>query len=229
MIKAAYSDKPLELNRYFDYAALQSVVAEEGVRTLCAEAVEFQLFAVCLNPIWISLAAEAVAGSDVRVVSVAGFPLGASRTEVKVLEAVEAAQDGAHEIDVVANIGWLCSNRFVEAEAEIRKVRRNLPESVLLKVIIEASKLSPMQQIESAKLVANAGAQFVKTGTGFFETATIEQVRTLYSATGGQIQVKAAGGIRTWAQCRDLIDAGASRLGSSCCPEIIRSWKSSAL
>lgn len=214
------------LNDYFDYAALHPEVTEDQVRQLCAEAIEFQLFAVCLNPAWIQIAAECVKGSSVKVVSVAGFPLGANRTDLKVLEAAEAAQDGAHEIDLVANIGWLCSNRLVEAEAEIRKVRRNLPDNTILKVIIEASKLTATQQVESAKIVANAGAQFIKTGTGFFGPATVEQVHTLRQASGGLIQVKAAGGIRTLKQCRDLIEAGATRVGSSSCADIIKRWQS---
>jgi deoxyribose-phosphate aldolase len=213
---------PLLLNKYFDYAALHPEVAQADIEKLCAEAVTFDFFAVCVNPVWVETAVKSLSGSDVKVASVAGFPLGASQTSVKVIEAAEAAQLGAHEIDMVANIGWLCSNRYVEAEAEIRKVRRNLPDGVLLKVIIECGKLSPIQQHEATRTVINAGAQMVKTGTGFFGGADPELVKRLVASAAGQIGVKASGGIKTLEQCHQLIEAGAVRLGSSSCPAIMR-------
>jgi len=215
-------NEPLDnLNLRFDYAALNSEVTEADVRRTCAEAIQCELCAVCFNPVWIRIASEIVAGTGVRVISVAGFPLGANRTSQKVIEAAEAVQDGADEIDMVANIGWLCSDRFVEAEAEMRKVRRNLPEDVVLKVIIEAGKLTSAQQVDATSAVINSGAQFVKTSTGFFGGATIEQVEILHRAARGQIQVKASGGIRTLDQCREFLKAGAARLGSSSCVNIL--------
>ncbi len=210
----------------FDHAALQSEVDETAVRRLCEEARQHGFFSVAINPAWTSLAASLLEGSPVRVLSVSGFPLGASRTDVKVVEAVEGVNDGAHEIDMVANIGWLCSDQFEEVEIEIRKVRRNLPDDVVLKVIIEAGKLTERQQIEATKCVVNAGAQFVKTCTGFFGGATVEQVRTLHAAAAGVIEVKASGGIRTLKQCRELLEAGASRLGSSSSVAILQEWRS---
>jgi deoxyribose-phosphate aldolase len=209
------------LNRLFDYAALQPEVTEPDIARLCHEAISYDILAVCVNPTWVELAAHHLAGTKVRVVSVAGFPLGASLTATKVLESAEAVHQGAHEIDMVANIGWLVSNRFVEAEAEIRKVRRNLPDSVLLKVIIECSKLTPAQQIETVRTVINGGAQMVKTGTGFFGGADPEMVARLANAAAGQIAIKASGGIKTADQCRKLIAAGAVRLGSSSCITIL--------
>ncbi|MFZ1685731.1 MAG: deoxyribose-phosphate aldolase [Candidatus Zixiibacteriota bacterium] len=213
---------PLLLNKYFDFAALHPEVTQADIEKLCAEAVTFDFFAVCVNPVWVETAVKSLSGTNVKVASVAGFPLGASQTSVKAIEAAEAAQLGAHEIDMVANIGWLCSNRYVEAEAEIRKVRRNLPDGVLLKVIIECGKLSPIQQHEATRTVLNAGAQMVKTGTGFFGGADPETVKRLALSAAGQIGVKASGGIKTLEQCRQLIEAGAIRLGSSSCPAIMR-------
>jgi deoxyribose-phosphate aldolase len=213
------------LPQRFDHAALQSEVDETAIRRLCDEARQYAFFSVAINPVWTSLAAELLKDSPVKVLSVSGFPLGAARTDVKVVEAVEGVNDGADEIDMVANIGWLCSNRYQDVETEIRKIRRNLPTDILLKVIIEAGKLTEQQQIEATKCVINGGAQFVKTCTGFFGGATVDQVRTLHAAAAGQIAIKASGGIRTLKQCRELLAAGASRLGSSSSVAIVQEWR----
>ncbi|HWR83814.1 MAG TPA: deoxyribose-phosphate aldolase [Candidatus Deferrimicrobium sp.] len=203
------------LHRRFDHAALQPDVTEEAVRKLCDEARLYDFYCVAVNPVWVRTAREALQGSRVRILSVAGFPLGASRTDVKVIEAAKGVSDGAHEIDMVANIGWLRAAHFSDAEREIAEVRRALAHNIILKVIIEAGFLTEEQQIEATKSVINGGGQFVKTCTGFFGGATVEQVKTLYRAAGGKIEVKASGGIRTFDQCRQLLEAGATRLGSS--------------
>ena len=209
------------LNRRFDHAALHSEVCENDIRNLCSEARENDFFSVAVNPVWVSVAVDALQGSSVRILSVAGFPLSASRSDVKVFEAVRAVKDGAHEIDMVANVGWLVSGLFSEAEKEIREMRDNLPYNVVLKVIIEAGKLSTQQQVDATKCVINGGAQFVKTSTGFFGGATVEQIDTLVKAADGQIEVKASGGIRTLDQCRLFLEAGATRLGSSSSVDIM--------
>ena len=162
-----------------------------------------------------SLAVECLKGTDIKVVSVAGFPLGGSRTDIKVAEACAAVEDGANEIDMVGSIGLLRDDRFAEVTADIRKVRRNLPDSVTLKVILEVSLLTPGQVRNGVEAVINGGAQFVKTGTGFFGPCTTEQVAQLVGFASGRIQVKAAGGIKTLKECRALLEAGASRIGSS--------------
>ncbi|MBD3401790.1 deoxyribose-phosphate aldolase [candidate division GN15 bacterium] len=208
------------LSRYIDHTTLSQTDSEADIVRLCDEAEQYAVYAVCVNPIWVKLAAEHLAGSDILVCSVAGFPLGAGKTEIKVAEATSAVDDGADEIDLVANIGWLVADRFVEAEAEIRKVRRHLPSDVVLKVIIECNRLTEQQQINATLAVINAGADIVKTGTGMFGDVTVEQVRTLSSAAGGRVGVKAAGGIRTREQCDALIRAGATRLGCSGTTEI---------
>ncbi len=213
-----------DLNLRFDYAALAPDVDELAIRDLCSAAILHELYAVCVNPAWVATAASLLRSTNIKVVSVAGFPLGANRTDIKVAEAYEAVEDGAHEIDMVANIGWILSGQFTDVETEIRKVRRQLPSEVLLKVIVEAGKLSHVQQTEATRAVVSGGAQFVKTSTGYFGGATVEQVRTLNAAGSGQIRVKASGGIRTVEDCRALLEAGASRLGSSSCPEIMREF-----
>ncbi len=203
------------LNLRFDHAALGPEVDEAAVRKLCDEARQYELYSVAVNPIWVKTAVEGLSGSSVKVLSVAGFPLGASRSEIKLAEAVCGAHDGAAEIDMVANIGWLVSGRYSDVEAEIRAIRDMLPEDAVLKVIIEAGKLTTEQQVEATKCVVSGGAQFVKTSTGFFGGATVEQVRTLVEAAQGKIEVKASGGIRTLEHCRAMLEAGATRLGSS--------------
>jgi deoxyribose-phosphate aldolase len=210
------------LRRRFDHAALQPEMDERTIVRSCHEAVEHRFHAVAVNPVWVTVARRELQGSPVKILSVAGFPLGANRTDIKIVEAIKGVLDGAHEIDMVANIGWLASDCFLKAEQEISEVRKNLSDEVILKVIIEAGKLTPDRQVEATKAVINAGAQFVKTSTGFFGGATVDQVRSLHRAAEGRIGVKAAGGIRTLGQCRELIEAGATRLGSSASVRIIQ-------
>jgi len=205
----------MNLTRRIDHTALKSSVTETDIITLCREASEHDFFAVVVNPVWVKPAVHQLSGSRTIVCSVAGFPLGANRVDLKMKEAALAAEDGAIEIDMVANIGWLLSDRFSAVEDEIRQVRGIIPAEVALKVIIEAGHLSHTQQTSATRAVINGRAQFVKTGTGFGEGVTVDQVRNLCSAADGRIQVKAAGGIRTLEQCRHLIEAGASRLGTS--------------
>jgi len=212
------------LNLRFDHAALRPEVDETAIRKLCAEAREYEFYSVAVNPVWVKAARDALRETGVKILSVSGFPLGASRTDVKVIEAAKGVSDGAHEIDMVANIGWLAANRFYQAEKEITEVRKALPHNVILKVIIEAGCLNKAQQIEAIKVVINGGAQFVKTCTGFFGGATVEQVRTLHDAAGGQIEVKASGGIRSLEKCRQLLEAGATRLGSSASVAIMQEF-----
>jgi deoxyribose-phosphate aldolase len=219
------SEIPTDLNRRFDHASLHQEVNEQDIIQLCHDAVTYDFYAIAINPVWVSLARETLQKSRVKILSVAGFPLGASRTDIKVAEAVKGVSDGAHEIDMVANIGWLASGQFEKAEAEINEIRRNLPYNVILKVIIEAGKLTEKQQSEATRAVVNGGAQFVKTCTGFFGGATVTQVKILHRAAGGQIEVKASGGIRTLKQCRQLLEAGATRLGSSSSVAIMNEFK----
>lgn len=213
-----------ELNKRFDHAALRPETTEKDIIRLCSEAVEYKLFAIAVNPVWVPIAKDILLGSGVRIVSVAGFPLGANRTESKIVEAVRCANDGAHEIDMVANIGWLISGEPGRAREEISSVRKKLPYNVLLKVIVEAGLLTPPQQIDAVRAVINGGAQFVKTSTGFFGNTTREQIETLSAAAGGQVEVKASGGIRTMEQCRVMLEAGATRLGSSASVSIMREY-----
>ena len=215
------------LHRTFDHALLYPETDEAAILRLCRDAAEYNFFSVAINPVWVQAATAALRGTEVKVLSVAGFPLSASRPDVKLFEAMKGVADGASEIDMVANVGWLVSGQYRMVEDEIRLLRDGLPYNVVLKVIIEAGKLTTEQQIEATKCVINGGAQFVKTCTGFFGGATVEQVRTLHEAAAGQIEVKASGGIKTLAQCRELLAAGATRLGSSSSVAIMRELRES--
>lgn len=203
------------LNLRFDHAILQQEVTADDIRQICREAREYGFFSVAVNPAWVSQALQELHNSPVKILSVSGFPLGAHRTDIKIAEAVKGVDDGAHEIDMVANIGWLVSGAFNRVEDEIATIRKAIPYNVVLKVIIEAGKLTTGQRADTVHAVINGGAQFVKTCTGFFGGATVEQVQDLFRAARGEIEVKASGGIRTLEQCRLLLEAGATRLGSS--------------
>jgi deoxyribose-phosphate aldolase len=210
------------LARHLEHTNLRPDATEADIRQVCSQALQHEFRAVVVNPVWVPEACRELKGSYVSVVTVAGFPLGASRPEVKVVEAVRGAIDGAAEIDMVANIGWILAGDWQRAEAEITQVRKTLPLEAALKVIIEAPLLTKEQQIDATTMAINAGAQFVKTGTGFQGGVTVEQVRTLVQAARGNLRVKAAGGIRTVQQCLSLLEAGAERLGTSASPEIMR-------
>ncbi len=216
-----------DLNCRFDHAALKPDVDEKGLIKLCDEARQYDLFAVCVNPVWVKTVRGLLLGSSIRIAATAGFPLGANRTDIKATEAAKAVQDGASEIDMVANIGRIKSGDFKAVEREITEVRKSIPFNVLLKVIIEAPLLTRLEQIEATKAVIAGGAQFVKTGTGFFGDATVEQIKTLYEEAQRKIEIKAAGGIKTVEQCLRFIETGATRLGSSSCVRIMQELRRS--
>lgn len=211
-----------ELARYFEHTLLRPNATEADIRRACHEAAACGCHALVVNPVRVAIAVEELSDSPINVVTVAGFPLGACRSETKIVEAVRGAIDGANEIDMVAAIGWFVDGEWQRAEDEIAQVRRTLPSEAILKVIIEAPLLSPQQQADATRVVINGGAQFVKTGTGFFGPVTVEHVRALVDAAHGLVKVKAAGGIRTMEQCRSLIEAGASRLGCSASYELLQ-------
>jgi len=211
-------------NRYFDHSLLKPETDLKGIIRLCHEAMEYEFLGVAINPYWVIAAKKELAGSGVKIISVAGFPLSANRTDVKIFEAIKGIEDGADEIDMVANVGLLASGDYRTVEKEIAEVRKSLPDSIVLKVIIEAPRISPEAQINAVKAVINGGAQFVKTATGFFGGATVEIVKRLKDASAGQIKVKASGGIRTLNDTIALINAGADRIGSSASVEIMREY-----
>jgi len=213
------------LNKYFDHSLLTPETGYKEISRLCREAAENDFFGIAINPYWVSHAKKELAGSNVKIISVSGFPLSANTAEIKISEAVTGAEDGADEIDMVANVGLLAAGEYKRVEDEIYQIRKNLPGNILLKVIIEAPKISPEAQIEAVRIIINAGAEYVKTCTGFFGGATVDMVKRLHDAAEGKIKIKAAGGIRTLDDTLALIEAGAQRIGSSSSVAIMNEYR----
>jgi deoxyribose-phosphate aldolase len=207
----------LRVASLIDHTLLKPEAGSADIRRLCAEAREWGFAAVCVNPCWVRLAVEEVAGSGVTVAAVVGFPLGANETAVKVAEAERAMEAGARELDFVLNIGWLREGAEAAVGAEIGAVARAAHAAGgKVKVILETALLSDAQKRAACRLAEGEGADFVKTSTGFGPGgATVEDVRLLRAAVGPQVGVKAAGGIRSWEDCRAMLAAGANRIGTS--------------
>jgi deoxyribose-phosphate aldolase len=206
---------PAQIAARIDHTLLKANAAETEIVRLCDEARMYKFHAVCVNPFWVSTAVSCLNGSSVKVASVVGFPLGANQPEIKLRESLLAADNGAQEIDIVANIGLTAHDHSSHAEIELEEIRRQLPMSVAMKVIIEAPLLTTEQQMDAVRMAINAGAQFVKSGTGFCGPVTAEQIQVMCMAAHGEILVKASGGIKTAGQCRLLMEAGAARIGTS--------------
>ena len=205
----------MELNQYLDHTLLRPEATEIDIRGLCDNALVHRFHAVVINPIFVEMATIRLNGTGVKTCSVVGFPLGANRTDLKIAEAAAAEADGAVEIDIVANLGWLASADFTRASKELSEVRRWLASSTLMKVIIETPLLDQGLWPGAVAAVVDCGAEFVKTATGFFGPTPVEHVRQLSEYAAGSIKIKAAGGIRTADQALAMIAAGASRIGSS--------------
>ena len=204
------------LAKYIDHTLLKPDATEAQIEKLCAEAREYGFASVCVNSCYASLAARLLAGSDVAVCCVIGFPLGAATTAAKAFEAADAAQNGATEIDMVINVGAAKDGRWDDVEADIAGVAAAIEGKALLKVIIETCLLTDGEKIEACRAAVRAGADFVKTSTGFSKAgATAADVTLMRETVGPEIGVKAAGGIRTCADAMAMIEAGASRIGAS--------------
>jgi deoxyribose-phosphate aldolase len=205
-----------------DHTLLKPDATDDQVRALCAEAAAAGFAAACVNPCHVPLAAGCLAGSPVKVCAVVGFPLGASASRVKAAEAALAVEQGAGEVDMVLNVGWLKSGRAADAAADIRAVVRASAWATV-KVILECCFLTDAEKREACRLAVAAGAHFVKTSTGFGSGgATAADVRLLREAVGPEIGVKASGGIRTLADALAMLEAGASRIGASSGLQILK-------
>jgi len=207
-----------------DHTLLNPAATARDVLNLCAEAKRYAFHAVMVNPARVALAAAQVHGTTVRVGTVVGFPLGANLTVTKLAEAETAAQNGAHDLDMVMNIGALKSGDRVLVQTEIRSLVQMAHEhGATLKVILETALLSQEEKILACALAVDAGADFVKTSTGFAASgATAADVALMRGVVGHEIGVKAAGGIHTAAQVAEMVDAGANRIGASASVAIVR-------
>jgi deoxyribose-phosphate aldolase len=206
-----------------DHTLLKPEACREQIVHLCEEAAQFGFAAVCVNPWWIGLAASMLRGTPVKVATTIGFPLGANHTTVKRFEAEEAIRLGAQELDMVLNIGALKSGDRQSVQNDILAVAEvSRAGGALLKVILETPLLTLEEKILSCELSLTAKADFVKTATGFFGGATTDDVSLLRGVVGNRAGVKASGGIRTAAAAHAMIEAGASRLGTSSGVAIVR-------
>jgi deoxyribose-phosphate aldolase len=215
--RGAASEVPGDLARYIDHTLLRPDATAADIDRLCTEAREYHFAAVCINPTWVRRAATNLRGSDVPVASVVGFPFGATPAEIKAAEARRAIRDGAHEIDMVINIGALKSGFHDEVRDDIAKVTDACHESgAINKVIIEAALLSDEEKVVACRLAQQAKADFVKTSTGYASGgATVFDVALMREAVGPRMGVKAAGGIRTAEDVQEMVAAGATRIGAS--------------
>lgn len=205
----------MELNKYIDHTLLKQDSTKEQIEALIAEAKQYDFASVCINPTWITLAAEQLKDSSVKVCTVIGFPLGANSSLVKAYETKIAVEDGADEVDMVINVGALKSGQYDLVEADIRAVVEASGDK-LVKVIIEACLLTDEEKVKACQLAVRAGADFVKTSTGFSTGgATVADVRLMKETVGNQAEVKAAGGARSLADAEAFIAAGATRIGTS--------------
>ena len=205
----------MEFNKLFDHTLLKPEATSEQIKKLCAEARKYDFASVCVNPDFVSLAAEELKGSNVKVCTVIGFPLGANKTKIKVGEAAYAISDGASEIDMVQNISWVKEGRYDLVEKEVRALRE-VSEGCTLKVILETCLLTKEEIRLSSIACKKGGADFVKTSTGFSKGgATPEDVAIMREAVGSELGVKASGGIHHYDEVVALVNAGASRIGAS--------------
>ena len=209
--------KRQELAKFIDHTLLKAEATPEQIARICQEALEHHFATVCVNPIYVALAAKELIGSDVGVCSVVGFPLGATSTAAKVCETEVAIAQGATEIDMVIAIGQLKAGNLDWVREDIAAVAAiSHAHYAHLKVIIETALLTDEEKVTACRLAKEAGADFVKTSTGFSKSgATVEDVALMRRTVGPDMGVKAAGGIHTYEQAVAMIEAGATRLGAS--------------
>lgn len=214
----------MNLNKYIDHTLLKPEATREAILKLIAEAKEYDFCSVCINPYWVKMAAEELKDTDVKVCTVIGFPLGANTTETKVFETKDAVENGADEVDMVINVGLLKLKEYELVKKDIEEVVK-VANGKIVKVIIETCLLTKEEIVEVCTISKEAGADFVKTSTGFNSGgATVEDVK-LMKDTVGEMLVKASGGIRDLETALKMIEAGADRLGVSAGVEIMKAYR----
>lgn len=210
-----------------DHTLLKPDATREQIEVLCREAAQFCFASVCVNPNWVPLCRELLRGSGVKVCTVIGFPSGAHASDVKAYEARRAVEQGAEEVDMVINIGAMKSKDYALVEQDIRGVVQAAGPNAVVKVILETSLLTREEKIMGCTLAKAAGADFVKTSTGFAGGgATVEDVQLMRETVGPEMGVKASGGVRTKEEAEAMVKAGATRLGASAGVKIVRGEKS---
>lgn len=216
----------MDINKYIDHTILKPEATEADIKNLCDEALDYDFMSVCIQPYWVSKAAAFLTGSDVKVCTVVGFPHGANTAEVKTFEAKQAVQNGAHEVDMVINIGALKEKSYDVVRHEIASIAEAVKGQAILKVIIETALLTDEEKVAACEIAKEAGADFVKTSTGFSTGgATLADIRLMRQTVGPDMGVKASGGVRSYEDAQNFIEAGATRLGASSGKAIVDEWK----
>ncbi|MDF5718495.1 MAG: deoxyribose-phosphate aldolase [Rhizonema sp. NSF051] len=215
---ADYPD--IDIAPFIDHTLLIPTASEEQVEKWCEEADRFRFATVCVYPAYVKQAAELLHGRKPKVCTVIGFPAGATTSATKLYEAQEAVENGATELDVVMNLGWLKAGKTEEAYREIAEICEETGQTV--KVILETTLLTDAEKRQAAEIFMDAGVAFLKTSTGWNGGATVDDVRLLKEITRESIGIKASGGIRTFYGALDLILAGATRLGTSSSVDLLR-------
>jgi deoxyribose-phosphate aldolase len=208
--------------RFIDHTLLKPTATREDIRALCREAREYRCAAVCVQPVFVSMCSDLLQDSGVAVATVVGFPFGTAKPEVKAFEAARAVEDGAVEVDMVASIGEILAGNYAAVQKDIEAVVAAVAGRALVKVIIETAYLNKEQIAETSRRVQAAGADFVKTSTGYGPRgASAEDIRTIRAAVGPDFGIKASGGISNYAKAQEMLAAGATRLGASAAAAII--------
>ncbi|MDE4541602.1 deoxyribose-phosphate aldolase [Thermoanaerobacterium sp. R66] len=217
----------MEIAKMIDHTLLKPDATDSDIKKLADEAKEYGFASVCVNPCHVKLVADVLKNSDVKVCTVIGFPLGANTTETKVFEAKEAISNGANEIDMVLNIGKLKSGDYDYVKKDIEavtKVAKSFGE-IIVKVILETCYLTDEEKVKACEITVDAGADFVKTSTGFGSGgATVHDVELMRKTVGENFGVKASGGIRTADFAKEIVKAGANRIGTSSGIQIVKVW-----
>ena len=212
--------------QYIDHTILNADATREDIRRICEEAKEYNFKTVCIQPYWVAFAKELLEGTDVGITTVIGFPLGANTSEVKVFETKVAIDEGASDVDMVINIGELKAGNTAVVLDEIKAVVDAAAGKAIVKVIIETSLLTKEEKILASELAKQAGADFVKTSTGFSTGGvTLEDVKLMRAAVGPDMGVKASGGVRTFEDAKAMVEVGATRIGASSGIKIVEGSK----
>lgn len=206
----------MNINKLIDHTALKPNTNKKSILKLIAEAKTYDFASVCVNPCWVALAHQELKNTDVKVCTVIGFPLGANTTEVKVFETKDAIEKGAQEIDMVINIAMLKNKEYDYVENEIHQIVEAAKDKAIVKVIIETCLLTDEEKIKACELSQKAGADFVKTSTGFSTGgATVHDIALMRKTVGAEMGVKASGGVHTHEEALAMVEAGATRIGAS--------------
>ncbi|HLR92026.1 MAG TPA: deoxyribose-phosphate aldolase [Atopostipes sp.] len=212
--------------QYIDHTILNADATKEDIQRICEEAKEYHFKTVCIQPYWVKYAKELLEGTDVGVTTVIGFPLGANTTDIKVAEAKQALAEGVSDVDMVINIGALKSEDYDTVLEDIQAVVNAVDGKAVVKVIIETSLLTKPEKIRASELAKQAGADFVKTSTGFSTGgATLDDVRLMRATVGPKMGVKASGGVRSYEDAVAMIEVGATRIGASSGIKIVEGAK----